>query len=160
MKATRRVSLGLGLIVLVAGCGAPSSTTGLPGAAASPATAAPLGSWTVTITEDDFRHAGLTDPGLLDENVGTLTLTFEDDGTWTAAMQSSQPVKWPVHSGTWESGGPGIIGMRTSFPPDYAGDYVTVRWATEADGLHLGLVSPPDPVLKVHLETRPWSPAP
>jgi hypothetical protein len=156
MKAIGRMAIAHLMLVTVAGCASPSSTPALSIAPDD----APIGSWTVTITEDDFRQAGLTDPGMLDENVGTLTLTFDADGTWTGAMQASRPVKWPVHSGTWIPAGPKMIGMRTGFPADYAGDYVAVQWSIEADGLHLRLVSPQDPVLLVHLETRPWSPAP
>src|SRR3989442_1443722 len=38
-----------------------------------------IGSWMTAITKDDLRAAGITDPGLLNENSGRFIWTFAQD---------------------------------------------------------------------------------
>lgn len=157
MRIVRSSGLAAALVLVAAACG--TSTGSQAPASAAPGTA-PLGAWTATITEQDFREAGLTDAGLISENAGTFTWTLFPDGTFIESMQADHPVRWPVFRGTWAETEPGILGLRTTFPPDYVGEYIVVRWTREADGLHVRLVEPPEPTLKVHFETHPWLPAP
>jgi hypothetical protein len=156
--------------IAVFGCAAPPSgspdaamPSTAPGASRSAAPIgddAPIGSWTMTLTGDDLRAAGFTETGLVSENVGAFTFTVQPDGTWTMAQATPQPVRWPVFRGTYSVTAPGTLEMRTTFPSDYAGEVVTVAWSRGDDGLRLHVLSPPDPLLRVQLETHPWAPSP
>jgi len=119
----------------------------------------PLGAWTVTITEDDLRDAGITDPGMLAENTGVFTKTYAADGTWTVAQETDAPIRWPVFRGTYQAIAPNEIEEVTSFPEDYAGDVVRFRWAREGQNVRFTVVDPPDPILPILTETHPWQPA-
>ena len=155
MSSIRPRVLAVAVLVVAGACGGPIET-----AAPSPAAGnAPLGSWTVTITAEDFRQAGLTNEGGTDENSGTFTFTVNSDGTYTEAQEADQPVRWPVFRGTWTETLPGTLELRTTFPPDFVGEVVVIGWARDGDDLRLRLVSPNEPFLKVHFETHPWSPA-
>lgn len=149
--------------VIVAACGgavtasAPSAPSSAPGS--SLADHALLGSWKVTITEQDLRDAGITDPGLIAENVGTSTKTYSADGTWVAAVVTPQPVRWPVFRGTWRVSGPAEVEETTTFPEDYAGDVVRFTWQAEGAGIRFDVVNPPDPILPILTETHVWQPA-
>lgn len=170
---TARHSLGGTLLLLVgtiaAACtatsvGSPAPARSEPTAAASSPAASippdfPLGSWTTTITEDDVRAAGFTGAGELAENSGTFTMTLSEDGTWTTAQESSEPLKWPVFQGTWEATGPNTFRQRTTFPSDFAGDVVDFEWKVVDGNLVLVLPNPPDPILPVVMESHPWTPA-
>jgi hypothetical protein len=159
------------LVFVVAGCAAPlGSASPSLGAGSTQATAAgpsglssdtaPVGSWTMTLTAEDLVAAGFTDVGAIEENTGTFTHTFASDGTWTVAQVTTHPIRWPVFRGTYTVTGDRTIEMRTEFPPDYAGDVVTVAWTRDAEGLRLRLLTPPDPLLRINLETHPWAPSP
>jgi len=119
----------------------------------------PLGAWTVTITEEDLRDAGITDPGLLAENAGVFTKTYAGDGTWTVAQETDAPIRWPVFRGTYRSSGLNEIEEVTTFPEDYAGDVVRFTWAREGANVRFTVVDPPDPILPILTETHPWQPA-
>ncbi len=153
----RRSMLGLAFSVALAACG-PATATLAPTAATGGEV--PLGSWTTTISEADARAAGITEPGGIAENTGTFTLTIAGDGTWTAAQVAAQPPRTPVFSGTYRVTGADAFEMTTTFPQEYAGDVVAVRWARQGDALALHVVSPDDPLLRLNLETHPWSPKP
>lgn len=165
MRRAPLIVLAFALLV-AAGCTSPRASilgapSGTPASAAgSPSAAAPLGTWSMTMTAADMEAAGYTDAGLIGENTGTFTLTVADDGTWSIAQATSVPIRWPVFRGTYAATGPGEIEMLTEFPTDYAGDLVTVAWSLDAGNLRLRLVSPQDPLLKVNLETHPWAPLP
>jgi hypothetical protein len=118
----------------------------------------PLGSWTNSLTEEDLREAGYTDAATINENVGTGTLTLSADGKWTIAVESIQPMRWPVFRGTYGVTGPNTFRMWTTFPPDLAGEVVDLEWTYGADGLHLRAIDPYDPIIHVQYETHPWQP--
>ena len=162
----------LGMLVLAlggalaAGCAAPGTTAG-PLTTVSPAPAGsagsgsiPLGTWTMTLTEADLRAGGFTDPGAAAENTGTFTMTVAPDGTWTIAQAASQPVRWPVFRGTYTVTGDNIAEMRTTFPPEYASDIVSMQLTEGSDGLAVKILSPDDPLLRVQFETHPWARSP
>jgi hypothetical protein len=146
-------------VLLLIGMGCTPSASPRTASTGGPSDAV-VGAWTVTITEEDFRNAGLDDPGLIAENSGTYIFTVNADGTFTEAQQADHPVRWPVFRGTWSETGPDSLGLRTSFPPDFEGEYIEVRWSRDGETLRLAVVSPQEPALKVHFETHPWSPAP
>jgi CheY-like chemotaxis protein len=174
MTATLSRTLGAILTVaaIVAACsGTPGSSSAVPASqapsavASEPASAAaipadfPFGSWTTTITEDDLRAGGLTGEGLQAENAGVFTLTMAEDGTWTTAQVSDVPLRWPVFKGTWTATGPDGFSQLTTFPTDFAGDVVDFTWKIVNGSLILKVVTPPDPVLPVVMESHPWQPA-
>lgn len=156
MRALHRLLLSMAALTTVIGC----SLTGSTPAATGTTAAAPIGRWAVTITEDDFRQAGLADQAGIEENAGTFTFTVKEDGTYTEVQEAERPIKWPVFRGTWSADGPSLLGLRTVFPADYEGEFIAIEWALEDGNLRLRLVSPLDPALKVHFETHPWTPAP
>jgi hypothetical protein len=117
-----------------------------------------VGSWTSTITADDLRASGLTDEGTLAENVGTFTMTFGADGTWSTSQEADVPLRWPVFRGTMVATGPDSFRQTTTFPADFAGDVVDFTWSIEDGALVLHVVNPPDPVLPVVTESHPWQP--
>jgi len=120
----------------------------------------PLGVWRVTFTEDDLRAGGITGPGELSENSGVFTMTLAGDGTWTTAQVTDVPIRWPVFRGTLTPTGPDTFNQVTEFPPDFAGDSVDFRWRLDGGNLVLEVLTPPDPVLPVLMETHPWEPVP
>ena len=153
--------LALGALLLAAmGCtspvGAPSSRP-IGTAIALPADF-PLGSWVMTVTEQDLRAAGIDDPGVLHENVGTYTKTYDADGLWTVVAETPQPVQWPVFRGTFHVTPDGEIEETTTFPTDYAGDTVRYTWQREGSAVLFRVVNPPDPILPVLTESHPWQP--
>lgn len=165
--------LGLALVgALAMGCSAGAGASGSPGApGGSPAVAAsgpptvaqipagfPLGSWTTTITTDDLRAGGVTEAGLLQENAGAFTQTFNPDGTWIGAQVSTEAVHLPVFRGTFRVTGDHQFEQTTTFPPEYAGDTVGFTWRLENGALIMGVPNPPDPMLKVVTEAHPWQP--
>lgn len=164
MKSLQVVAGLLGAFLIV-GCAAQSgatrtSTVGSPVATAGSALGdVPSGTWTMTLTEEDLRAAGFTEPGALAENTGTFTLTMTPDGGWTMAQIAAQPVKWPVFRGTFAVTGEDTIAMRTTFPPDYAGDVISVKLTESPDGVGMKLLSPDDPLLRVQLESHVWAPS-
>jgi hypothetical protein len=131
--------------------------TDAPSAAGIPA-GFPLGAWTTTITEDDLRAAGVTDAGELNENTGEFTLTMSEDGTWTTAQVTDAPVRWPVFEGTWTATGPGGFSQVTTFPTDFSGDVVDFTWKIDDGSLILKVVTPPDHILPIIMESHPWHP--
>lgn len=166
MARLRMAGVVLGALT-VAGC------AGQPGAASAPPSAAPaatteagatgvvpVGTWTMTLTEEDLRAAGFTDPGAAAENTGTFTFTIAPDGTWTIAQAASQPVKWPVFRGSYTVTGEDTVEMLTTFPPEYAGDLVSMRLSEGSDGLTVKVLSPDDPLLRVNFESHVWERSP
>jgi hypothetical protein len=138
---------------------APSVTpAGTPGGA-PPGGAAPLGTWTTTITGDDLRAAGFADRGTVAENSGTFTMTIGADGTWTQVQQMEPAPRWPVFRGKWAATGDEALELRTTFPSDYAGDVVSITWQIEQGSLRIQLVTPDDALLRANLESHPWQPA-
>jgi len=116
-----------------------------------------LGTWQVTITKDDLRAAGFTDPGLLNENAGRFTTTYAADGTWSTAQVSldSSPVVNPVFRGTWTATAD-TLEIHVAFPEPYAGDVTTYGWTRDGNELRLTLIGPDDPIGKVITEAHPW----
>ena len=163
--------LGMLVVVLggavVAGCAAQPGASAGPPATSSPPPAAsagtgsvPHGTWTMTLTEQDLVAAGFTDPGAAAENTGTFTFTIAPDGTWTIAQAASQPVKWPVFRGTYAVTGENIAEMQTTFPPEYAGDVVSMQLTEGSDGLAVKILSPDDPLLRLQFERHVWARSP
>lgn len=118
----------------------------------------PLGSWTSIITKDDLRAGGVTEAGLLQENAGTFTQTFNSDGTWIGAQVSTEVVNLPVFRGTFRVTGDHRFEQTTTFPPEYAVEVVGFTWQLVNGALIMGVPNPPDPMLKVVTEAHPWQP--
>ena len=137
-----------------------SGATGSPSASPAQSLPAdfPLGSWTNYLTEGDLRAAGYTDTPMINENVGSSTLRLSADGTWTIAVESSQPMRWPVFRGTYAVMGASAFRMWTTFPPDFAGEVIDLEWSYEDDRLLLRAIDPYDPIIHVQYETHPWQP--
>ena len=148
----------------VAGCAGPVGATASPPPATTAAQGTglpagfPLGSWTITITEQDLRDGGITDAAGLLENTGTFTKTYAPDGTWTVVQDTSAPVRSPVFRGTYRASGPNEIEETTTFPTDFAGEVVRFTWQPEGTGVRFGVVNPPDPILPILTESHAWQP--
>jgi hypothetical protein len=155
-RAPRLGFATLALAALAAACGgvASASPTGFP-----VPDDFPLGSWTVTITAEDLRAAGITDAGLINENAGVFTKTYNADGTWTVAQETDAPIRWPVFSGTYRVTGPNEFEELTRFPEDYAGDVVRFTWTRDGENVRFSVVNSPDPILPILTEAHPWQPA-
>jgi len=160
MRLLRSGTLGVAMVAVLAVTAACSGPGATPVPSLSAAGGAPLGTWTVTITKDDFERAGLTNPGANEENSGTFTFTINADRTFTETQQADHPVKWPVFRGEWTAQGADQLQLRTTFPSDFVGETIVITWKTASDGLHLRLISPDEAYLRAHFETHPWSPGP
>jgi hypothetical protein len=152
------------LMLALAGCGPLAAGVASPTVGPSllsPGAAGPLiGAWVSEVTREDLRAGGLTAEGLLDENSGRFTMTFNADGTWRQVQESldGAPVSMPVFEGRWEVAGDQLI-QDTTFPEQYAGDRVELTWRVEDGQLHLAVPNPPDPILPVVIGAHPWTPA-
>ena len=154
---------------LITGCStAPPSSPAASGASVAPSQSAigvpapsgfPLiGSWTTSITKDDLRAAGITDPGLLNENSGRFVWTFAQDGTWTSVQQSldGSPIRAPVYRGHYTVDGPILVAV-TEFPPEYRDAGLRYRWALANGQVRFELLNPPDPIAPVIVSAHPWT---
>ena len=154
---------------LIIGCSAgPRSSPAPSGASVAPSQSAigvpapsgfPLiGSWTTSITKDDLRAAGITDPGLLNENSGRFVWTFAQDGTWTSVQQSldGSPIRAPVFRGHYTVDGPILVAV-TEFPPEYRDAGLRYRWALANGQVRFELLNPPDPIAPVIVSAHPWT---
>ena len=135
----------------------PTSTASATDGGAAPATAL-VGAWTTTITKADLQAAGITDPGAHNENSGRFTFTFGPDGSWTQVQESldGSPIYNPVFRGTYTADGASFVAT-TTFPEEYADAGLHFTWALAGADLKLDLLDPPDDVLPVVMETRPWT---
>jgi hypothetical protein len=119
-----------------------------------------IGSWMTAITKDDLRAAGITDPGLLNENSGRFIWTFGQDETWTSIQQSldGSPVRAPVFRGHYYLEGPILVAV-TEFPTEYRDNGLRYRWTYANGEIRFEILDPPDPMLPVVVEAHPWKPA-
>jgi hypothetical protein len=150
-------------IAVAAGCGSGSGRTAsasatqpVEGSGISLPPGFPLGTWVVTISEADLRAAGLTNAGEIAENTGLFTRTMGADGRWTVVQTAPTPIRWPVFQGTFRTTGDHAWEETTTFPPEYAGDVVTMRWSLDGDLLQLAVENPPDAILPIITEAHPW----
>lgn len=146
---------------VVAGCVTATPTTSGPNAAshqAAPQDFALLGSWSTTISKDDVRAAGFTDPGAANENSGMFTWVFEQDGSWRQIQASldASPIVNPVFSGRYTVAG-SVVTVVTEFPPDYRDDGLRYAFELVEGAVRFDLLNPPDPMLPVIVETYPWT---
>ncbi len=161
-QAAARAAVLVAALVVVAACSAGStgSSSTSAGSSAGPAISLPpdfpLGTWVITITEADLRAGGITQPGLIAENVGTFTRTARADGTWTVVQSDPGGRIRPVFSGTFRPTGDHEYEETTLFPPDYAGEVIRFRWALEGDGLRVEVLDPPDEILPIQTEAHLW----
>ena len=165
----RRAAAGIAALTVLGGLAACTATGGTPGpgtagaptagASGAPASAI-VGSWTSTISKADLADAGIADPNVQNENSGRFTTTFGADGDWTTvqAATDGSPINNPVFRGTYTVEGSSLV-MTTTFPAEYVDKGLHYTWSVDADGLHLDLLDPPDPILPVVVESHPWSPA-
>ena len=153
---------------LSAGCGASPPESPLPAAtngAVTPAPTAivlpadfPVGSWVVTITEQDMRDGGITDAALIRENIGKFTKTYGSDGTFTLTQDAPNPVEWPVYRGTFTPTGADGIEERTTFPPEFVGEVLHYTWKREGRVVRFIILDAQDPMLPIVTNTYPWQP--
>lgn len=118
-----------------------------------------LGTWAVEISRDDLEAGGITADGLLDENSGRFTWTFNPDGTWRQVQESldGSAIKNPVFEGTYEVQGATLL-QRTTFPAEYEEEgQLEYRWEIGDGGLELELMNPPDPMLPIIVGSHPWA---
>ena len=158
------VAMLITLAFAVAGCGPLAAGVASPTTEGSPlasGVAGPLvGAWVTEVTKDDLRAGGITAEGMLDENSGRFTTTFNADGTWRSVQESldGAPVSLPVFEGTWETSRDTLIQVTMS-PEQYAGERVELTWRVEDGQLHLAVPNPPDPILPIVIGAHPWTPA-
>ena len=157
MNVSLRGGLALAVITAIA-CTSPAATTSpeTNGARASLPPGFPVGSWTNTLTGDDLRAAGVSDPADL-RQAGPQTLTFSADGTWTHVSPNARPD--PVFRGRIVVTGADKFEMHTIFPTELVGEVVTIRWRVENGALLLDTLDAPHPVITAQMEAHPWSPA-
>ena len=163
-------SRGLLLVTLAlasaAGCGT-TGTSGTPPPAGTqpassggtiPATFPLLGAWVTSITKADLVAGGVTDAGLQNENSGRFTWTFAPDGTWTQVQESldGSPINAPVFQGTYTVDGQSIVAT-TTFPEQYRDSGLRYDWVLEGDAVRFDLITPPDPLLPIIVETHAWT---
>ena len=145
--------------LIVGACGGPAPAT--PPTDPTPRESGPhalVGSWTTTITKSDLEAAGLTEPGLLNENSGRFTWTFLPDGTWTSVQESldGSPIVSPVYRGTYTASAATFVAT-TEFPEQYRDSGLPYTWLLDGDELRLFVLDPPDAVMPVIVETHPWT---
>jgi hypothetical protein len=93
------------------------------------------GIYRYVVTESALRAAGETDQGVIDENVGVLTYTF-DGGHYCWTQKAPKPVRNPHECGTYELSGNRMTLNFPTGPPDL------YTWKKTADGdLQLTLIS-------------------
>jgi hypothetical protein len=162
MSATRTgiaATLVLAAGVALAGCaGVVSTATPAPTQTTAAAGASPLvGSWRMELTKPDLANAGVSDPGLQNENSGRFTWTFAGDGTWTSIQESldGSLVMNPVFRGTYTVAG-GTFVATTSFPEQYADSGLHYAFTIDGAALRLDVLDPPDPIVELIAETHPW----
>ncbi len=149
----------LALTLLVAapatGCGRSNGSPALTGS--GPIAAELVGSWTSTVTREDFTTKGITDVHAQNENSGIFVWTFTDTGTWSSVQTSldGAPIVNPVFRGTWTAV-PGALTITTAFPAEYADNGVRFTWQIEDGKLSLHVLDPPDPLMPIIVETHPW----
>jgi hypothetical protein len=154
LTVVRRAVAIVVVTLSMAGCSAAASSTPLP----SGSSGLPLiGSWTTTITKDDLRAAGITDPGLLNENSGRFIWTFLPDRTWTVVQQSldGSPVRQPVFRGHFTLDGPILVAV-TEFPAEFRDNGLRYRWTLANGEVRFELLNPPDPIASIVVGTHPW----
>jgi hypothetical protein len=161
------LALGVAVALLVGAC-KPAATTevGTTGPVSTrvaiPSGLPVLGTWATTITRADLESAGITDPGMLNENTGRFTWSLDSDGTWRTVQVSldDAPVLTPVFSGTFAVDGDAAVLVTTTFPEAYRDSGLRYTWQVNPDGsVTFRVPEPPDPVLRAVVETHPWRPA-
>ena len=143
---------------LAAGLGGDASAVA---SAPAPSGSSPLiGTWVTEITRADLEAAGITADGMLDENSGRFTTTFNADGTWRQVQESLEgaALSMPVFEGRYEAVGDQLV-QETTFPEAYAGERLMFTWRIEDGQLFLDLANPPDEIQPVVTGAHPWSPA-
>jgi hypothetical protein len=159
-RASALLSSALAVVVMACGGGAPSSagsSGGSPAVAGTPL----VGAWTTSITKADLSAAGITDPGLQNENSGRFTWTFAQGGTWTAAQESldGSPINTPVFRGTYTVDHESLVAT-TTYPEQYRDSGLHYTFAIEGSSVRFDVLDPPDTILRVIVETHPWTRAP
>ncbi len=136
----RNITVGFGLIALIvlgiSGCTiAPPEPTVAPTATADdpPASDESMinGIYEVTITQEDLRAAGVTEPAALAEHAGTYYWTFAD-GVWAYEQVSDQPLENPNARGTYTIDG-------AQYTHNWSDDAADVTTATVAVTSELAL---------------------
>jgi hypothetical protein len=159
-----RVTLALLAIVLVtAACGpGTGSRAGTPAASRHGVAPPPgfplLGSWETTITRADLSAAGITDPGLLNENTGVFTWTFEPDGSWRQVQVSldDSPILSPVYAGTYRVTADVVVAV-TEFPDADRDSGIRYTYTLTGDAeVEFRIEDPPDDIVPIITETHPW----
>jgi TRAP-type C4-dicarboxylate transport system substrate-binding protein len=118
-----------------------------PAGADHPSTLA--GVYRFEVTEEDLRAEGVTDPGLIAENVGIQTWTIADGG-WCWEQKAPNPVNNPDDCGAYEVSGDRF----TIYFPDGASE--THRWQLTPEGdLRFDATGVEDPVGRA-IAARPW----
>ncbi len=164
-EAVRAVVVAI-LALASVGCATAPGATSAGTAPSAPATGSPIalpadfpiGTWVVTITEQDLRDAGITDPQLLRENTGTFTKTYAADGTFTVVQEAPTPIRWPVFRGTYTPVGADGTEERTTFPSEYVGEVLHYTWKHEGDGIRFTVLDAQDVVLPFTTGAHVWVP--
>jgi hypothetical protein len=142
--------------LVVAACGA--SGGGPSGSRGAQVESPLVGTWQMTVSRDDLQGAGISDPGLLNENAGRFTRTFRADGTWTSAQESldGSPIHNPAWRGTYTIEGDEMR-VQIEFPTEYQG-MERYRWTIQESELRLTMLEPTDdPIARLGAEAHPWT---
>jgi hypothetical protein len=122
------------------------------------AVAGPAGRWTTTVTEDDLRDAGVTDPALIAAHAGSYRLVLVTDGTWTRIHEPSASAGSSVWRGTWTAA-PDRIRLITAGPAERRGEVLDATWRVREGRLVLRVDEAPADVIRAAVEAHPWAPA-
>lgn len=158
-----RSSIGLAMATLLAALllASCSASGGRPsGSRSATQVESPVvGTWQMTVSKDDLKGIGISDPGTLNENAGRFTRSFLADGTWTSAQESldSSPIHNPAWRGTYTVEGDEIR-VQIEFPTEYQGDLERYRWTVGGGELQLTMIEPTDdPIARLLTEAHPWT---
>jgi hypothetical protein len=158
LERTRALLLVAAVLVPL-GCGSGTSgPTGSPTGTSAAASSPLVGAWVTSITKADLAAAGVTDPGLQNENSGRFIWTFEPDGSWTSVQESldGSPLNNPVFRGTYTVDGSSLVAI-TEFPAEFRDAGLHYTFTLEGSSVRFDILDPPDPMLPAIVETHAWT---
>jgi hypothetical protein len=161
-KLFQLVTIVGSLFVILVGCSqsekpTPTTTPNPPTAPPDPPTATPRlstlpeGSYTTTITKDDFNKTVLSDSEKC-EQIGTYTLTVAGE-RWFFHQEAAPEctVQWPEWSGSWE-----FASDKVTFQDDLDPAPYTYQWHFDGVELSFTKVQDGNPFRSLWLASHPW----
>ena len=117
----------------------------------------PIGVYAMTLTRAELMAAGITNPHDLDENAGTFTMTFRDNGSWSFVQVSDVALQNPFFRGSFTVEGD-VITFHTVQPVEFQSDVDILKWSLGPSGLVYVAQSQMDPIVKLFYTAHPWVP--